>query len=357
MVINSSAVGMAANTMYRAKYTENNQSMAVNLQSGGFAGGFAMNYSRTWSERQTQSRGYNRLQGQTKQETLYPDYSLNRVGRTRSNQSNKRSEQNFMLQLRDFLFGFRSGLNMMLGRRSFFGGMMDVSSGTGAVTVWRKVDYQSYTYEEEETMAFETVGKACTADGREIAFNMQIEMSRAYSESVETLSETTVIMTDPLVISLNSNPVSVSDQKWQFDIDGDGKKDSISQLSKGAGYLVFDRNGDGIINDGREMFGAKTGNGFAELSAYDEDGNGWIDENDSIYEKLSVWVKDDAGNDKLIALKKANVGAIYLGSVSTEFSLKSEEDNRHNAQIRRSGMYLTEDGKSNVMQQLDMVKE
>lgn len=357
MVINSSAVGMAANTMYRKKYTENNQSMAVNLQKGGFGGSFAMNYSRAWSERQLQSRGHNGLQRQTKQEISYPDYGLNRVGRTRSGQANKRSEQNFMLQLRDFLFGFRSGLSMMLGRRSFFGGMMDVSSGTGAVTVWRKVDYQSYTYEEEETMAFETVGKACTADGREIEFNMQIEMSRAYSESVETLSETTVIMTDPLVISLNSNPVSVSDQKWQFDIDGDGKRDSISQLSKGAGYLVFDRNGDGVINDGKEMFGAKTGNGFAELSVYDEDGNGWIDENDSIYDKLSVWVKDDAGNDKLIALKKANVGAIYLGSVSTEFSLKSEEDNRHNAQVRRSGMYLTEDGKSNVIQQLDMVKE
>lgn len=363
MIINSSAVGMAAKTMQRTKYTETNQSVSANLQGGGLVGGgltggsFTMSYERAWSGSQVQSGGKNPVQSRQRQELAYPDYGGNRVYRNRSVQNNKRQEQSFMLQLRNFLFGFRNQLSMMLGQRSFFGGMMDLSSGTGSVSVWKKVDYQSYTYEEEEKMSFETVGKALTADGREIEFNMQLEMSREYTESVETLSETTVIMTDPLVISLNSNPVSVSDQKWKFDIDGDGKRDSISQLSRGAGYLAYDKNGDGVINDGTELFGAATGNGFAELSVHDEDGNGWIDENDSIYDKLSVWIKDDSGQDKLINLREANVGAIYLGSVSTEFSLKSQEDNQHNAQIRRSGMYLTEDGRANVIQQLDMVKE
>lgn len=357
MIINSSAVGMAAKTMQRTKYTENKQSVAANLQSGSYTGGsFTMSYERAWSGGQFQSSSRNQAQVQPKQEISYPDYGLNRVYRNRSVQGSTRQEQSFLLQLRDFLFEFRNRMSLMIGQRSFIGGMMDLSSGTENVSVWKRIDYQSYTYEEEEKMAFETVGKALIADGREIEFNMQLEMSREYSESVESLTETTVIMTDPLVISLNSNPVSVSDQKWQFDIDGDGKKDSISKLSRGAGYLVFDKNGDGVINDGTEMFGAKTGNGFAELSEYDEDGNGWIDENDSIYDKLSVWVKDDEGNDKLMNLKKANVGAIYLGSVSTEFSLKSQENNQHNAQIRRSGIYLTEDGRANVIQQLDMVK-
>ena len=89
---------------------------------------------------------------------------------------------------------------------------------------------------------------------------------------------------------------------------------------------------------------------------YDEDGNGWIDENDSIYDKLSVWVKDDSGNDKLIGLKTANVGAIYLQNVASEYALKSKTDNSYNAQIRRSGVYLSEDGQAKSIQQLDMVK-
>ena|GEM_PF-3881516 len=91
------------------------------------------------------------------------------------------------------------------------------------------------------------------------------------------------------------------------------------------------------------------------MRAYDDDGNGWIDENDKIYKDLAVWVKDDAGHDKLISLKEANVGAMYLGSVSSEYSLKSEKDNEYNAEIRRSGMYLTEDGRARSVQQLDMV--
>lgn len=255
---------------------------------------------------------------------------------------------------------------MIIGRRNPFGalhrgngmtrGVLDVSSG-GNVSVWNRVNYSSCTYEEEETMTFETTGQVVTADGRNIDFNMQVEMSREFHMTSEVLTnDTAVIMTDPLVISLDSNPVSVSDQKWKFDIDGDGEKDDISLLSKGSGFLAFDKNQDGIINDGMELFGAATGNGFSELAEYDDDGNGWIDENDAIYSKLSVWLKDDSGNDKLIGLKDANVGAIYLASMATEFALNSDEDNKQNAQIRRSGMYLTEGGIANTIQQLDMVK-
>jgi hypothetical protein len=45
---------------------------------------------------------------------------------------------------------------------------------------------------------------------------------------------------------------------------------------------------DGRVNDGRELFGPRTGDGFAELAAYDDDGNNWIDENDGIHDNLSI---------------------------------------------------------------------
>jgi hypothetical protein len=60
-------------------------------------------------------------------------------------------------------------------------------------------------------------------------------------------------------------------------------------------HPMRDRNGDGAIDHGRELSGATTGDGFAELAAYDEDGNGWIDENDSIYQHLRIWSKDAQG--------------------------------------------------------------
>lgn len=65
------------------------------------------------------------------------------------------------------------------------------------------------------------------------------------------------------------------------------------------------------------------GSGFKELSVFDEDNNGWIDENDTIYEKLRIWIKDGKGNDQLLALGQKGVRAIYLGNVATDFSLKN----------------------------------
>ncbi len=47
------------------------------------------------------------------------------------------------------------------------------------------------------------------------------------------------------------------------------------------------------------FFGPRTGNGFAELSVYDEDGNNLIDENGPVYDQLSVWTINQQGNGVL----------------------------------------------------------
>ncbi len=381
MVISSSAIGMAAKTTKSVKYSQTNESLASAVGTG---------------EKRYASNTFNAEYERTVETSLYEETSEGkRVGEEKTNSdvvkegntdvlanngfiSQIESEeevsiQSLLRQIRAFLMDFRHRLSMMIGvnspyKRNYIDGVssgnsyggvvLDLTSGSSAngYNVWNVTNYSKATYEEEETMAFSTVGKAITADGRTIEFNMEVEMSREFCQSSEVLTKSTeVVMTDPLVISLDSNPVSVSDQKWKFDIDGDGTKDGISLLSEGAGFLAYDKNQDGKINDGRELFGSVTGNGFKELAEFDEDGNGWIDENDSIFDKLSVWVKDDSGNDKLMGLKQANVGAIYLANLSTEFALKSEKDNSYNAQVKRSGMYLTEDGMAKSIQQLDMV--
>ena len=84
-------------------------------------------------------------------------------------------------------------------------------------------------------------------------------------------------MCDPLVINLDGNIAELSDQTFLFDLDGDGEMDEISELSAKSGFLALDKNGDGTINDGTELFGTRSGNGFQDLSAYDTDHNGFID--------------------------------------------------------------------------------
>ncbi len=366
MVIGTSAVNMAATGSKMVKVSRTNQSLMRNTATG------EIRYQENTFE-QTFTSTYSSENGNMpdKPKDENPGISQDNYVAPVLTSRQEDSVNSLLRQLRSFLMEFRNRLTLLIGRRGRFsdgresmfeglsrnGDTLDLSSGRGDVNVWTVTNYTEYTYQEAETMNFATTGKVVTGDGRTLEFNMEISMSREYVESTEELSTgTKVILTDPLVISLDSNPIGVSDQKWQFDIDGDGNKDSISMLSRGAGFLVFDRDGDGTINSGLELFGARTGNGFAELMEFDEDGNNWIDENDSIYSKLSVWAKDDTGQDKLLSLKEANVGAIYLASMATNYALKSMEDNEYNAQLRRSGMYLTEGGVATSIQQLDLVK-
>lgn len=215
--------------------------------------------------------------------------------------------------------------------------------------------YSSFTYySESETTTFDTKGTVVTADGRSIDFNISVKMSRRFAMATKDVIDFgEKRCTDPLVINLNSNVASVSDQKFLFDLDADGETESISILNSGSGYLALDKNGDGIINDGSELFGTKSGNGFADLSAYDRDGNGWIDEADEIFDKLKIWTMNEDGTSTLVGLGKAGVGAIYLGSADTEFSLNSV-DNTTNAVIRKTGLFLYENGMAGTMQQMDL---
>ena len=230
-----------------------------------------------------------------------------------------------------------------------------ISIGTGSSgTTWQRVTATSGFVSESESTTFASSGMVKTQDGRSIDFNIEVSMSRAFTSQINTLTTQNYIKTDPLVINLDTDIGSVTDQKFLFDLDSDGDEEEISFAGKGSGFLALDRDGDGRIGDGSELFGTKSGDGFKDLAAFDEDGNGWIDENDSIYSKLKVWTKDEAGNDYLINLKDADVGAIYLDNADTQFSLK-DGNNRLNGEIKKTGIYLHEStGAAGTLNHVDL---
>ena len=225
------------------------------------------------------------------------------------------------------------------------------------------LNYVSETWNiEQEDTSFSTVGSVRTKDGREINFNVNVNMSRRCEEYYrEELNVAQFALYDPLVINLDTDATELSDQTFYFDLDADGEEEEISML-KGSGYLALDKNEDGIINDGSELFGTGNGDGFADLARYDEDGNGWIDENDSIWSKLKIWCKDEKGNDVLYKLSDKGVGAICLQNVSTDFTLQGDrtardgatEANATNGAIRKTGIFLYENGNVGTVQHVDM---
>ncbi len=209
---------------------------------------------------------------------------------------------------------------------------------------------------EEEHTSFSTQGTVRTADGREIQFQVNVGMSRRFEEYFrEDIQMGAFTMCDPLVINLDTDCAELSDQTFYFDIDADGELDEISGLGPGSGWLALDKNGDGVINDGSELFGTSSGNGFADLAQYDQDGNGWIDENDPVWDKLKIWCKDENGKDVLYKLSDKGVGAVCLQNVSTDFTLKGEEGRTKGA-VRRSGVFLYENGAAGTIQHVDVAK-
>lgn len=215
--------------------------------------------------------------------------------------------------------------------------------------------YSSQYYREEtENTGFTTQGTVKCADGREISFNLNLEMSRSFQEYYEeNISYMQTSMCDPLVINLNGNIADLSDQTFFFDLDGDGQEDEINRLAAGSGFLALDKNGDGIINDGSELFGTKSGDGFADLAAYDTDHNGFIDEGDEIWDKLKIWVMDEDGNQQLYSLAEKGVGAICLQNSATDFAI-TDADNQMKGMIRSTGVFLYENGNVGTVQHVDM---
>ena len=156
---------------------------------------------------------------------------------------------------------------------------------------------------------------------------------------------------DPLVLNMDSQFADLKEARFNFDIDSDGTQDSLPTLANGSYFLALDKNNNQQVDDGKELFGAQSGNGFAELAQYDEDSNGFIDEGDSIYGQLAVW-RPGKG---MVALANVGVGVIYLHPVETQFqNLGSDSDGKNLGVLRSSSVYLKEDGTAGTVQQLDL---
>ncbi|MBL8394023.1 MAG: VCBS repeat-containing protein [Candidatus Accumulibacter sp.] len=219
------------------------------------------------------------------------------------------------------------------------------------------VEYDHHaTHSEFEQTSFSANGVVKTADGQEIRFELELSMSHTFHEESTFslhLGDAVRQRKDPLVVNFSGMAARLSDQRFRFDLDADGAADSVNLLVSGSGFLVLDRNHDGRINDGSELFGTQSGDGFADLAALDGDGNGWIDENDAAYGQLAIWTPDASGGGRLRSLQKTAVGALGLARLATPFDLRSPS-NETLGQIRSSGILLQENGAVGSLQQIDL---
>lgn len=211
--------------------------------------------------------------------------------------------------------------------------------------------FRSQEVHEKETMSFSSSGSIKTADGQSIDFDFNMHMSREtyykYEEQINIGG-----FHDPLVFNFDGKGVDFSRKKIKMDLDLDGRMDEFNFLSKGSGFLALDKNKNGKVDSGLELFGPQTNRGFKELAAYDEDGNFWIDENDEIFDSLKIWTVDDSGEETLIGLQEAGIGAIYLNDVNGSYTFKDGQQDL--GRITSSSIYLRENGKVGAIHEMDI---
>jgi hypothetical protein len=227
------------------------------------------------------------------------------------------------------------------------------SQPTNQAAGWGVAVHVEQVHQETETTAYSASGSVQTADGRTMAFDFQVSMHREETRTatLDMLAGDAARKVDPIALSLNGGPVSLSSTRAAFDIDANGTTEQIALPAAGTYFLALDCNGNGTIDGGGELFGPLSGNGFAELRALDGDGNGWIDEADASFATLRLWSGPDAETTSLSA---AGVGALYVGaSVATQFEVKAPSGESL-GQVVSSGVYLAEDGTPGAMQQVDL---
>lgn len=206
---------------------------------------------------------------------------------------------------------------------------------------------------DAQAVSFRATGVVRTDDGREIAVAADLEMrDERISVVTSTVRAGDSRLKDPLVLNFAGGPAALAGTV-DFDLDSDGSAERVDFLASGSGLLTLGANGAARPEDGSALFGVRTGDGYAELAALDEDHNGWIDEGDSAFARLGVWSRAASGAEQVRSLADLGVGAISLGSAATPMDVHTE-DGRLGARVRATGIYLDESGAVHTTQQVDL---
>ncbi|MFA6075012.1 MAG: calcium-binding protein [Negativicutes bacterium] len=169
---------------------------------------------------------------------------------------------------------------------------------------------------------------------------------------------------DPLALDLDGNGISFTKNSAYFDLGTDGFAERATWIGKGDGLLALDKNDDGKINNGSELFGdamrKKDGtfakDGFDALADYDINKDGKIDANDEIYSKLKVWVDADGDgitdDGELKTLSELGIKQLNLGNTAGNNVVNATGE-----ALRKQGTFVWENGATSALNEYGLSRD
>jgi len=151
----------------------------------------------------------------------------------------------------------------------------------------------------------------------------------------------------PIVIDLGNDGIHLGEAGVgvYFDVNADGVRDHVQWVRRGGdeGFLALDRTGNGIVDDGAELFGVGTPlilegrsapNGFVGLAQYDSrqlggNDDGLITDADAIWPQLRIWIDLDADGVSTIQ-EMRTLGALGITALETIPKLRKYFDEAGN---------------------------
>jgi hypothetical protein len=197
---------------------------------------------------------------------------------------------------------------------------------------------------QQSTAKVALAQQSSTSSTSSFSLVFQVRQQQSLEVSVSVSSNlASIFTTDPLVLDLSDAGIATTgvENGVEFDLNADGITEQVSMVNSETWLLALDRNGNGRIDDGGELFGDQHGaaNGFAELARYDADANGVadgvIDANDVAFSQLQLLQIDRNGKQVTQTLEEAGVVAIELAHQNTRKALNLYDTVAQTAQFRR----------------------
>jgi hypothetical protein len=166
----------------------------------------------------------------------------------------------------------------------------------------------------------------------------------------------------PLVFIFDGQPVEYTDAPNRFELAQLGSGMTTAWPTARTPWLVLDRNGNGTIDDGRELFGSMSvlpdgrvaHDGFEALAAFDSNGDGVLDARDAAFADLRLWADRNqdrrSGPGELTALTD-----LRIESVSLRYHLGSRCDGLGNCEVERASfLWRDREGRARTGEVVDI---